>query len=505
MTEGNDTKSLKAMQTHWRFAKNAVSNLGRGGATAVVALLLPPILVRHMVPASYAVWVLVLQTAAYVGYLNFGLQTAIGRYVAFANEKNDVEQRDSVFSTAFVGLCAAGLLSIICLVAAVFAVPAIFPSVPASLVSEMRLALVLVGFSLAVELPASACNGVFIGLERYEVPAIIAGTARLLSAIGLIATALAGGSLVLMAAIVATMNLLSYCVQYLALRRILPDVRFQRRLVSRATARELYGYCSGLTIVSFSMLLVTGLDLILVGRFEFAAVTPYSVAASMIAFISGLLYAIVNVILPHAAVLHAREQASKIGKLVISSTRLSVLLLVLTGIPIFIYAGPIIRLWIGQRYVAGGAPLLAILVVANIIRLIGAPYSLVMVAAGQQSYIKVSPLTEGISNFVASVVLGVLFGAIGVALGTLLGAVVSIASHLWYSMPRTNAAINFSRRKFVVSGVLSPLLWTSPLLAAAVVSWQGIRIPSFVFASAVLLSAAASGLLLLHGLRTAQS
>src|SRR5437764_10256840 len=146
------------MQMHWRLAKNAVSNLGRGGATAVVALLLPPILVRHMPAATYAVWVLVLQTAAYVGYLNFGLQTAIGRNVAFTNETKDVEQRDSVFSTALVGLCGAGVLSILCLAGAVFAVRSIFPSVPSVLVSQMRLALAVVVFSLAVELPAPSCT-----------------------------------------------------------------------------------------------------------------------------------------------------------------------------------------------------------------------------------------------------------------------------------------------------------------------------------------------------------
>jgi O-antigen/teichoic acid export membrane protein len=445
----------------------------------------------------------VLQTAAYVGYLNFGLQTAIGRYVAFTNETKDVEQRDSVFSTALVGLCGAGVFSILCLAGAVFAVRSIFPSVPIALVSQMRLALMLVGFSLAVELPASACNGVFIGVERYEIPAMIVGMARLLTAAALIAASLANGSLVLMAGIVAAMNLLSHIAQYLALRRLVPSVRFQRRLVSRSTARELYSYCSGLTVVSFSMLLVTGLDLVLVGRFDFAAVTPYSVAASMIALISGLLYAMVNVILPHAAVLHARGQANKIGRLVISSTRHSVILLILTGIPIFIYAGPIMRLWIGQRYVAR-APLLSVLVLANLIRLIGAPYSLAMVAAGQQHYLKISPLTEGISNFIASVVLGALYGAIGVALGTLLGSLVGVASHFWYSMPRTNAAINFSRRNFVVSGVLSPLLWTSPLLVAAIISWYGLQLPSTVFVAAVMLSVTGSALLVLYGQRATQ-
>ncbi len=476
------------MQIHWRFAKNAVANLGRGSAAAVVALLLPPVLIRHMTPASYAVWVLVLQTAAYVGYLNFGLQTAIGRYVAYANEKKDLEQRDAIFSTALAGLCCAALFSLACLGAATVAAPAIFPSVPAPLIPQMRLALLIVGFSMAVELPASACNGVFIGIERFEIPALTVGGARFFSALGVIAAALAGRSLVVMAAIIAAANLLSYLAQFLALRRIVPDLRFQAALLRRSTARELYGYCLGLTVMSFSMLLVTGLDLVLVGRFDFAVVAPYSVSASMVTLISGLLYALINVIMPHAAALHAMENAIEIGKLVITSTRISVLLLVLTGMPMLIYAGPILHLWIGQRYVAGGAPLLVILIIANIIRLVGAPYSVILVAAGQQNYIKVSPLAEGISNFIASLVLGSLFGGIGVALGTLLGSVVSVASHLWYSMPRTRGAINFSRRQFLLSGVLSPLLWTFPLLAAAAVSLRNIPIHPLVGAAATLLS-----------------
>ncbi len=271
----------------------------------------------------------------------------------------------------------------------------------------------------------------------------------------MIAAALAGRSLVAMAAIIAAANLLSCLAQYLALRRIAPDVRFQLSLVRRSTARELSGYCFGLTVMSVSMLLVTGFDLVLVGHFEFAVVTPYSVAASMITLLSGLLFAIINVIMPHAATLHAREKAEAMGRLVITSTRLNVLLLVLTGIPMFIYVGP-----------------------------------------GQQNYIKVSPLSEGASNFVASMVLGSVFGGIGVALGTLFGSIVSVASHLWYSMPRTNPVINFSRRDFVVSGVLSPLLWTSPLLATAAASWCGIVIRPFVFAAAGLLSAMGAGLLI---------
>lgn len=486
------------MQVRWLFVKNAIANLGRGSAAALVALLLPPILVRHMPPAAYAVWVLVLQTAAYASYLNFGLQTAVGRYVAYANEKQDIEQRDTVFSTAFAALCGAAILSLICLAAATVAVPAIFPKVPPALIPQMRLALVIVGIAMAVDLPASAWSGVFIGIQRYEIPAIAVGGARLLSAFGVIAAALAGRSIATMAAIIASANLVSYLAQYLTLRRIVPGIRFHRSMVRGSTARELYGYCFGLTVMSFATLLVNGLDLILVGRFEFSAVTAYSVSASMIAFISGLIYAVVNVIMPHAAALHARQKANELGSLVIDSTRITVLVLILTGLPLLLCAAPILRLWIGPQYVKMGAPILATLVVANIIRLIGAPYSTLLIASGQQSYIKISPLSEGISNFVASVVLGTIFGAIGVALGTLLGSLVSVGSHLWYSMPRTRTVVDFSRRTFVVQGVLTPLLWTSPLMVAAaavLVHWE---VRPFALALCMLLSCAGAARLLLR-------
>ena len=486
------------MQIHWRFVKNAVANLGRGSAAAVVALLLPPILVRHMTAASYAVWVLVLQTAAYVSYLNFGLQTAIGRYVAFAKERGDGDLRDSVFSTAFAGLCGAALLSLVCLAIAAAGVPELFPSVPATLVSQMRLALLVVGFSMAAELPASAWNGVFIGMERYDVPALTVGGARLLSAIGVVAAALTGHSIVTMAVAMAVTNLVSYLAQYLALRHTAPEVRFRPDLVRRSTAQELYGYCLGLTVFAFSTFLVTGLDLVLVGRFQFSMVTSYSVSASMIALIAGLLGAVINVILPHSAALHARHRSDELGELVISSTRLGVLLLILTGVPILLYAEPILRLWIGPQYLPAGAPVLAILIIANIIRLIGLPYSVILVAAGQQRYIIISPLAEGFSNLIASVVLGSLFGGIGIALGTLFGSFVSVGAHLAYSMPRTKAAITFSRRGFIRSGLLYPILCTSPLLAAALASLQGKNFGPPIVVSAAMLSLTAAALLV-HG------
>jgi O-antigen/teichoic acid export membrane protein len=492
------------MNTRWVFFKNALANLGRGGTAGLVALLLPPLLVRHMRPADYVVWVLVLQVGAYVSYLDFGLQTAVGRYVAFAHEKNDQGQRDRVFSTAFAALVGACVLSILLLLAAVAGVRLIFPSLPIESVGMMRWAMLVLGVSLALGLPASAWNGVFIGLQRYEIPAMVIGGARIVSAVGIVIAAFAGKSVVSMSAIMGGTYLASYAVQYVAVRGMVPDLEFDLALVRRATASELLSYCVGMAVMSFSMLLVTGLDLILVGRFDFAAVTPYSVAASIITFLSGGLGAVLSVMMPHAAALHAREDPEGLGRLVLNATRIAVVLLMLSGIPLLVYAGPILKIWIGQRFVAAGQPILATLLLANIIRLVGMPYAVVLVSAGQQRLIKVSPLTEGFSNLVASVVLGSMLGAIGVALGTLIGSVFSIASHLVYSMPRTSLIIRFSRRNWLRSGVVIPFLCCLPLLLVAALKFIG---PSslaerpWLFVPAFLSSATVSALFLRdHGL-----
>ena len=145
-----------------RLIGNALANLGRGAAAGIAALLLPPFLIRHMTPVEYGVWVLVLQTAAYAVYLELGLQTAVGRHVAYAGSAKDTKLRDSVYNTAFAALLVACAVCLLLLLLALVFLPAIFPDIPAATVTPMRWTLLIVGISTALGLPASAFNGVFI-------------------------------------------------------------------------------------------------------------------------------------------------------------------------------------------------------------------------------------------------------------------------------------------------------------------------------------------------------
>src|SRR5208283_3061895 len=419
------------------LVKNSAANVARGGASALVALVLPPFLVRLMSPDSYGVWSLVLQVSLFVGYFDFGIQTAVGRFVAHANEKGDTESRDRITSTAFAALSVAGALALAGTLGMVALLPHIFKQMPGALVGDARIALLLVGGSLAIGLPASVFNGIFVGIQRYELPAMVIGGSRITSAIVVILVLRSGGTLIAMAVTVATCNLAAYLIQYLLYKRFDGGTRISCSLVTSAAGRELIHYCISLTIWSFATLLVTGLDIALVGIFDFSAVAYYTVAATLISFILGLQNAIFGMLIPAAAVLDARGSTSELGSMLVSATRFGMFLLFASGVPLLIAAGPILSIWVGPTYAVHASLILRVLVVANIIRLSAVPYAMLLVGTGQQQLVTVSPLIEGFSNLLISVVAGYKWGAIGVAVGTLIGSTIGILCNFAYNMPRS--------------------------------------------------------------------
>jgi O-antigen/teichoic acid export membrane protein len=446
------------------LAKNAMANLARGSSAAIVAILLPLFLTRLMSPDSYGAWSIVLQISAYVGYLDFGIQTAVGRFVAHASETRDVGHRDRIVSTSIAGLSAAGLLGLACSAVIAAFMPHIFPRLPHALVADARIALVLVASSLAIGLPASVFNGIFIGLQRFEIPAVIIGGSRIASAILLVFIVHQKGSLARMGIGMATVNLLSYSLQYLAYRRFALNVQVSSRLVSRDSARELFDYCLSLSIWSFGMLLVSGLDVLLVGYFEFGAVAYYAVAATLITFLAGLQNAVFGVMVPSTAAQHARGDSEALGRGLITATRYGFFLLLLTGLPLLLFAKIVLTGWVGASYAARGSRILQALVVANMIRLSAAPYVMTLVGTGQQRLVTITPLLEGFSNLFASIVGGYLYGAIGVAVGTLIGALAGLGGHFAYNMPRTTA-IEFRISDYVRDGMIRPAICAVPLVA----------------------------------------
>ena len=448
--------------------KNAVSNVLRGGSAAMVALVLPPFLTRTLSVEQYGAWALILQFSAYASYLDFGIQLAVSRFVAHFNEIGDVEERNTTVNTALAMMSISALLAAIGLVALAALMPRFFTQMPASLYGTTRIALLLVGGSLALGLPAGVFNAVFIGMQRNGIPAVIVAGSRLLGAVVIIVLVQFRPNLAYMGAALATVNVVSYVVQFAVLRQVAFDGQISLRLVTAKAFHSLVKYCSSVSVFYFSMVLVSGLDLVLVGKFDFRSVAPYAIAAAVITFLAGLQNAIFTAILPNSAVLHARGQREQLGSMLTTATRYGVCLLLVTGLPVFLCARVALNLWAGTEYGVVAAPILQMLIAGNIIRLAGTPYTVLLLGTGQQHLATASPVMEGVSNLTVSLIAGYYWGAIGVAFGTLVGAVTGLLAHVFYNLPRTSA-IQYQPRALLRGALLTPLFCSLPLFVCGIV------------------------------------
>ena len=441
--------------------KNASANLLRLAASGIVALLLPPFLVRVLPTATYSTWALVLQMAAYLGLLDFGIQTAVARFVAHADELNDQHQRDGIASSAFVLLTFASAIGLFAVVGLAWQLPRLFPAMPVLLQRDAKVALLLVGSSSALGLPVSVINAIFIGQQRNKIPMVILMANKLTMAALVAVVAFQHRGLAAMGAAVAFANVFSYAGSYLAWRAWSQHVRVSVALASKVYAKEIASYSAALGVWYLGMVMISGLDLLVVGRFDYVAVAYYAVAVTLTNFVVQTQGAIFAAVLPASAVLNARGDSQKLGILLVSSTRYGMLVLLAMALPLVLAGRSILGIWVGREYALGSTLIMQVLVAANVVRLSFLPYATLLLGMGEQRKVVMSPIAEGVTNLMASVLLAWFFGAIGVAIGTLIGSFVSVTFHVLHNMPRT-AGIEIDRSLLMRDGILRPFVCAVP-------------------------------------------
>ena len=327
------------------------------------------------------------------------------------------------------------------------------------------MALLAVGLSTAFALPFSTFLSTFTGLQQYVFPTVVATFSRVGTAAALIVLLLLHGSLVQLALVMAAFNVVTAAIQFLGWRRLVrARVDFSFLLFHRGSAVRLAKYGSVLSIFTLAMFLISGLDIVIVGHYAYQETGFYAVANDAVNFMLALVSSVFGPLIPAVSSIQSATTPSRIGELCIKATRYCALLLCLLGLPLLIGAYPLLSLWVGKRYAAQSALYLEVLVLGNVVRQLAFPYILVVVATGKQHLATIAAISEACVNIVISIWLVQKIGAIGVAIGTLIGAFVSVGVHVLVSMPRTQTAILIRRSRFLLQGLLRPLLMVIPSL-----------------------------------------
>jgi O-antigen/teichoic acid export membrane protein len=446
-----------------KILQGSASNLARVALSVVVSLVLPPLLVHRMNTDEYGAWVLILQIGGYINLLDLGLQTAIGKFVAEYDALGDKLAAARTLSSTFAILCASASVGAMAIGVIAWQVPRIFHQMPTHLIPGVRAGFLLIGWSMAFSLPFGAFLAAFTGLQRYGFPTALSISSKALSAAGLAGLLLIHSNLVEMALWLAIVNVATALGQLFGWRRFTRrSVGFAFQLVNRASVTRLIRYGAVLSIWSIAALLISGLDMVIVGHYDFKNTGYYGIATTVTNFMVVLIGSIFGPLLPAVSSLQVGRTAEEIGRMIVSSTRYCALLLCLIGLPLVLGAYPLLRLWVGQEYAVHSWLFLQVLILGNAIRQLGYPYSLAVIATGKQHLATLAAIAEAAVNITVSIYLVQRIGAVGVAIGTVVGALVSVAMHLTISIKLTSSAISISRRHFMWDGLLRPLLCSVP-------------------------------------------
>jgi O-antigen/teichoic acid export membrane protein len=451
------------------LARNAIANLSQSGATWLILVFLPPLLVRVLNRETYATWMLLLQLGAYITLIDTGIQGAIARFVARAEGLGDEEYMSGLLSSAGAALLASGALAFAVVLLLAWQLPHLFGSIPESTLSDARRALIILGWSLAAALPFSTLAGFFRGLQRNEILAFSTVIGKVCGATGIGLAAYRHQGLGAMAAWNAVGNLVAPAAYLIIWSRTGRTALLRLSRVTARVAREFVTFCSAMLAAQLASILITGLDMPIVVAFDFRTAAYYAVATTASNMLIAPQGGILTALLPVTANLSAQNSPERMGMALRKITRYGTSILVLMALPLVFGMSAFLRVWVGSTYAAHAVPLAELLVVAQFVRLSMLPYAIVGLSVGQQHRMLISPFAEGVVNLICSVILVQKLGAIGVALGTLIGAILGVALHFVNSIPRTDA-IHFSRQELVIQDLGKPIFFSLPVVILLVIA-----------------------------------
>ena len=448
-----------------------VRNIGSGYAGAavngLVLLLLTPLVIRHLGPGDYGIWVLASAIGSYLGFLNAGSGAVGVRAVASLAGTGRTGEANRALGSVFriylcVGILACGALALIS-----FTALDRF-RVPAGRQEEARLLLILIALNFLFSFPLGVTRSVLAGLQRFQlINGIEIGTAlfRLGAAVLLLQ---AGFGLVALGGIQLASSLLGHASRAIAIRQVAPGLHITGGSSWQGLAPGIpvfsalsFGYESLRTLFDNADLLFLG---ILAGP---EAVAIFGVALTLASFVSKGLQPVSGVLFPMASQMEALGRREDSARLLEVGTRLNLAL----GLPIVtllaVDGGGLLRLWVGEGF-QGSAPILAVLALANLGTASSLAATTLLFGSGRVGALLRAEVVRYVMNLILVILLYRWIGLIGAAVASLVSILLV---DLWLVTRRACPWVGADPRAFLLRSVAGPLLSGVPV-AILMVAWK---------------------------------
>jgi O-antigen/teichoic acid export membrane protein len=337
-----------------RMVRNVLFSWGGFIATAVVAFVHPRVMDRTLGQEAVGIWDFGWSLVAYFALAQFGVGSAITRYVALHRASGDVAGLRRVVSSVNCINWAAASLGLAMTALLTWLAPHMLSAGASSHAEEARWVIALIGCTVVSEIAFAVFPGIIGGCHRFDLNNAITAGFEIATWVAAISALLLGGGLVTVASICLTFELATKAAQIACAYRICPEMSLRLRYADRTEARSLLAFGLKSQLGSLSGLMILQANKLFVGAYLGpAALAVFSRPLTLLKVVDTFASRLGSIVSPAASSLQARGQKDDIRHLVEDSTRAGLALVLPMALTLAILGDPIMVLWMGERYRPG--------------------------------------------------------------------------------------------------------------------------------------------------------
>ncbi|MGD0921704.1 MAG: polysaccharide biosynthesis C-terminal domain-containing protein [Terriglobia bacterium] len=403
--------------------RNVLFNWGGLGANLVVGFLMAPFIVHRLGNTAYGIWELVLQLTGYMGVFDVGVRSALIRFVARFRAENNQSAMNQMLGVTLKFYAAFALA---CLVGAALLAGFVLPRmhIPASMVRDSQIVLMLVAGTMAVGFTLGMFQTVLPALSRWDLlNTVNIGTLLLRTGL-LVVFLLKGYGLVALAIIQFLTSVLGYGVCAILAHRLIPGMAPTWRSTGQNIVRPVFFHSLYAFLNSVGYRIIYNVDTIVIAAFlPIQNVALYVIGFKLIAYLRDMANAATQIVAPLTSATEGSGHTSELSSLFLRGTKYVLLVAYPINVAFLVVGPDFIRLWMGREYGATSGTVLIILAAGQFVCFTQYVGGHMLYGLSKHGSLVRFTSSEAVLNLALSLALVRQFGIYGVALGTTVAAI----------------------------------------------------------------------------------
>jgi len=392
-------------------------------ATMLVNFIILPYVIASAGGEAYGIYTLVVTFTGYMLTMDFGVASALTKFIAEYIGINDRDKVKKIISASFSYYAIIGLISATILFGLSFSFHNLFNISAANVTVSKQLLWVAAGASLFVW-PGRTFDGILQGLQRYDWRAVIEIAAALLIAGSAYLIFSLGGNIVHYLMAYYLIMIFRYICSFIIGNLRILKMRISFPYFDKETFKKIFSFSAFVFLASLFSIIYFHVDNLVIGAFiSVSAVTIYAVAYMIMEAFRTVNSLIGAPLMPAASLMEGLKNFAEQRILLLKGTKYMTLIFGPMVVITAIFAPPLINAWMGIGFEDSYYPaqILVSFWLFNGITEVG---SGLLTAKGYVKYKFVVSAINAAVNLTLSLILAKYIGLAGVALGTAVGMIL---------------------------------------------------------------------------------